>query len=410
MTSKRCPGAGCRRAALGGANDGHRSVLVESQELRQAQLESRRDPRGDGQRGAGLAALDLREHRRADTAARGEVAQRQAGGLAQRLHARAHDARLDGRRELVRALRASARGVGLSPIRAYVITDGGASRRADRACARACATCASCSPPAAPASLDPPDARAGGCGIVLAGARGPYRDHRRSGICSRLLSPPIASGTARAGSDRRGPSARARPGSARRRADRQVWRCRRAAAAASRARRRSIRAPCAGCSPRAAPPGPAGARGWRSTIRTAAPIARLPRAVAERLVPAAGAPPRARPSWRDLPPARSPTRPTPSAMSQPVDPRSAVAEASSRPRVRCAAAPSVSRRRRRSCSARPAPSLSRSRPVAGSEASSPRARRRPLLELSPPPPLKETQPPPVGRPTWARARRPRRAV
>ena len=84
-TSKRCP----RRALpprwrWDCADDRDRAALVEAQQLREPQLEAGRDARGDGQRRAGLAALDLREHRRADAAARGQVAQRQVGGLAQR--------------------------------------------------------------------------------------------------------------------------------------------------------------------------------------------------------------------------------------------------------------------------------------------------------------------------------------
>ena len=75
-------------AALAGAYDRHRPALVKAQQLREAQLETRRDPRGDLQRRAGLAALDLREHRRADTAAQRQLAQRQSHRLAQRTHAR----------------------------------------------------------------------------------------------------------------------------------------------------------------------------------------------------------------------------------------------------------------------------------------------------------------------------------
>ena len=69
-TSKRCP----RRALpprwrWAGAHDRDRAVLVQAQQLREAQLQARGDPRRDRQRRAGLAALDLREHRRADAAA-----------------------------------------------------------------------------------------------------------------------------------------------------------------------------------------------------------------------------------------------------------------------------------------------------------------------------------------------------
>ena len=47
---------------------------------------------GDGQGRAGLAALDLGQHRRAHAAAVGQVAQRQALRLAQRANTRAHGA------------------------------------------------------------------------------------------------------------------------------------------------------------------------------------------------------------------------------------------------------------------------------------------------------------------------------
>ena len=59
-------------------------LLVEAQQLRQAQLQAVRDPGRDLQRRARLAALDLREHRRADARALRQVAQRQVHRLAQR--------------------------------------------------------------------------------------------------------------------------------------------------------------------------------------------------------------------------------------------------------------------------------------------------------------------------------------
>ena len=52
-------GAGRTLTALGLAHDRHRARLVESQQLRQPQLKAAGDPRGDLQRRAGLAALDL---------------------------------------------------------------------------------------------------------------------------------------------------------------------------------------------------------------------------------------------------------------------------------------------------------------------------------------------------------------
>jgi len=80
-------------ATEGLARDG--AVLVQSQELRKPQIESARDARGDDQGRARLAALDLGEHRRADAAALGEVAQRETGCLAQSFHARTDSRRLD---------------------------------------------------------------------------------------------------------------------------------------------------------------------------------------------------------------------------------------------------------------------------------------------------------------------------
>ena len=50
----------------------------------------RGDPRRDGQRRAGLPPLDLREHRRRDAAALGQVPEREAHPLAQRADARAY--------------------------------------------------------------------------------------------------------------------------------------------------------------------------------------------------------------------------------------------------------------------------------------------------------------------------------
>ena len=99
------PGAA---AALASPNDDHMRPLVEAQQLGEAELEPGGDPRGHRQRRARLAALDLREHRRRDPAALGEVAERQAHGLAQRLDPRSH--------------RAVLQAVG-PPRRAYVITD-----------------------------------------------------------------------------------------------------------------------------------------------------------------------------------------------------------------------------------------------------------------------------------------------
>ena len=75
-------------ATFAAAHDGHHALLVEAQELRQPQLEPRRDPARDLQRRARLAALDLAEHRRRDAGALREVAQREVHRLPQRLHAR----------------------------------------------------------------------------------------------------------------------------------------------------------------------------------------------------------------------------------------------------------------------------------------------------------------------------------
>src|ERR1019366_418227 len=79
--------------ALARTNDRDRPALVEPQKLGEAQREPGGYAPGSRQGGARPAALDLREHRRADAAALGEVAQRQARGLAQRLHPRADHGR-----------------------------------------------------------------------------------------------------------------------------------------------------------------------------------------------------------------------------------------------------------------------------------------------------------------------------
>ena len=88
-SSNAWPRARAAAAALAGADDDDRAALVEAQQLRERQVEAGGDPRGDRERRAGLAALDLREHRRADAAALGQVAQREVHRLAQRLDARA---------------------------------------------------------------------------------------------------------------------------------------------------------------------------------------------------------------------------------------------------------------------------------------------------------------------------------
>src|SRR5437879_12647029 len=82
--------------ALRSAHDRDGAVLIEAKQLRQAQLEARGDAVGDGEGGTRLPALDLREHRRADPAALGEIAQRQRGRLPQRSHARPDHARIEG--------------------------------------------------------------------------------------------------------------------------------------------------------------------------------------------------------------------------------------------------------------------------------------------------------------------------
>ena len=104
------------RPALAGADDDHVAALVEAQQLREGQVEAGGDPLGDRQRRAGLAALDLREHRRRDAAALGEVAQREVHRLAQGLHPRSDGPRSGSRR---------------ASHRLYVITD---ARMLSRAC------------------------------------------------------------------------------------------------------------------------------------------------------------------------------------------------------------------------------------------------------------------------------------
>ena len=69
--------ARCRRAGVPARTIVTAARLVQAQELGEPQLEAGGDARRDRQRRARLAALDLREHRRADAAAVGEVAQRQ---------------------------------------------------------------------------------------------------------------------------------------------------------------------------------------------------------------------------------------------------------------------------------------------------------------------------------------------
>jgi hypothetical protein len=65
-------------STLRAAHDRDRTVLVEAQQLREPQLQTGRDPPGHPYSRAGLAALDLREHRSAYAAALGEVAEREA--------------------------------------------------------------------------------------------------------------------------------------------------------------------------------------------------------------------------------------------------------------------------------------------------------------------------------------------
>ena len=77
------------RAALARADDDDVAILVEAQQLGQRQVEPGGDLLRDRQRRAGVAALDLGEHRRADAAALGQVAKREVHRLAQALDARA---------------------------------------------------------------------------------------------------------------------------------------------------------------------------------------------------------------------------------------------------------------------------------------------------------------------------------
>src|SRR3954452_24388735 len=66
-------------------SDDHRMTgLIETQQLRERQLEPAGDPPGDRQRRAGLAAFGLGEHRRAHARAGGQVAQREVHAFAQR--------------------------------------------------------------------------------------------------------------------------------------------------------------------------------------------------------------------------------------------------------------------------------------------------------------------------------------
>ena len=83
-SSTRWPAAACASGPRRARTTTTWRVLVEAQQLGEAQLEPGGDPAGDGERRAGLAALDLGEHRRADAAALGEVAQREAHRVAQR--------------------------------------------------------------------------------------------------------------------------------------------------------------------------------------------------------------------------------------------------------------------------------------------------------------------------------------
>ena len=73
----------------------HRAGLVEAQQLGEAQVQARGDPRRDRQRGTRLPTLDLREHRRAYPAALSQISQRQRGRLAQGLHTRPDHRRVE---------------------------------------------------------------------------------------------------------------------------------------------------------------------------------------------------------------------------------------------------------------------------------------------------------------------------
>jgi hypothetical protein len=59
---------------LAAPNDHDMAVLVQAQQLRERELQAGGDPRGDRERGARLAALNLREHRGAHAAALSQVA------------------------------------------------------------------------------------------------------------------------------------------------------------------------------------------------------------------------------------------------------------------------------------------------------------------------------------------------
>ena len=106
------PAAPRAAAALPAADDDV-LALVEAQQLRERQVEAGGDLRRDRDRRARLAALDLREHRRADPAALGEVAQREAHRVAQRVNSGADAIVLGGLVLLC--------GAG-SSLRSYVIT------------------------------------------------------------------------------------------------------------------------------------------------------------------------------------------------------------------------------------------------------------------------------------------------
>ena len=105
-SSKRCPPRS-ELAAFAGAADRDVLALVQAQQLRERQLQPGGDFLGHGQGRAGLAALDLREHRRADAGALGQVAQREAHRVAQGLDTRAdgrpHGAAVQLRRDAGRA-------------------------------------------------------------------------------------------------------------------------------------------------------------------------------------------------------------------------------------------------------------------------------------------------------------------
>ena len=86
---ERVAGGPAAAPALGGADDADVVGLVEPEQLREAQVQPVGDAGGDGERRARLAALDLREHRRRDAGALGEVAQAEVHRLAQRPDPRA---------------------------------------------------------------------------------------------------------------------------------------------------------------------------------------------------------------------------------------------------------------------------------------------------------------------------------